>query len=111
MTIDTKKLKSWPFEAVRQSYTWQDAAVYALGVGYGHDPLDTRQLRYVYEGRDGAVDATRMELATVPTMAVVLATPGASSSTTICRGAVLLLAPSLTVTATSKPSTSSPAPL
>jgi len=76
MTIDTKKLKSWPFEAVRQSYTWQDAALYALGVGYGHDPLDTRQLRYVYEGRDGAVDATRMELATVPTMAVVLATPG-----------------------------------
>ena len=76
MTLDYRKLKQWPFEAVRQRYDWRDAALYALGVGYAHDPLDARQLPYVYEGRDGATDPARMELVAVPTMAVVLATPG-----------------------------------
>lgn len=76
MTIDYEKLKAWPFEAVRHTYTWKDAALYALGVGYGHDPLDARQLPYVYEGRDGADQPSRLELRAVPTMAVVLATPG-----------------------------------
>jgi acyl dehydratase len=66
MALDYHKLKSWPFADVEQSYGWKDSALYALGVGYGHDPLDERQLRFVYEDR----------MQTVPTMPVVLAGPG-----------------------------------
>ncbi|MET0540987.1 MAG: MaoC/PaaZ C-terminal domain-containing protein, partial [Variovorax sp.] len=45
---------------------WKDSALYALGVGFGHDPLDAQQLPYVYE----------QDMRAVPTMPVVLATPG-----------------------------------
>ncbi|MEZ5738592.1 MAG: MaoC/PaaZ C-terminal domain-containing protein [Burkholderiaceae bacterium] len=76
MTIQYDKLKQWPFETVRQTYDWRDAALYALGVGYGFDPMDTRQLPYVYEGPDVAGSGGAPALQTVPTMAVVLATPG-----------------------------------
>lgn len=72
MAIDYEKLKNWPFPEVKQQYRWQDAALYALGVGYGNDPLDERQLRFVYEGTDAA-DAS-MQVA--PTLPVVLAGPG-----------------------------------
>ena len=66
MPIDYQALKRRVFKDVEQTYTWKDSALYALGVGYGHDPLDTRQLRYVYE----------QDQLTVPTMPVVMATPG-----------------------------------
>jgi acyl dehydratase len=66
MALDYGKLKAWPFADVEQTYGWKDSALYALGVGYGHDPLDERQLRFVYEDRMQAV----------PTMPVVLAGPG-----------------------------------
>lgn len=39
------------FEPIFQSYDWRDAALYALGLGMGHDPLDDDELPYVYEGR------------------------------------------------------------
>ena len=66
MAIDYDTIRNWPFEEVRQSYTWKDSALYALGVGYGYDPLDERQLRFVYEE----------QMRAAPTMPVVLATPG-----------------------------------
>ncbi len=66
MPIDYKALKARAFPAIRVHYDWKDAALYALGVGYAHDPLDTDQLRFVYEERQLAA----------PTLAVVLATPG-----------------------------------
>jgi len=44
-------------------YTVQDSILYALGVGLGEDPLDTRELPFVYEGGG---------LHTVPTMASML---------------------------------------
>jgi len=66
MAIDVQKLKQWPFQPIEQSYTARDTILYALGVGLGHDPLDREQLRYVYE--DG--------LRALPTLAVVLSTPG-----------------------------------
>lgn len=76
MTIDYKKLKSWPFEAVRQQYDWKDAALYALSIGYGADPLNEDELRFVYEGVGGADADGRGSLVAVPTLAVVLGTPG-----------------------------------
>jgi acyl dehydratase len=66
MTIDYQQLKARPHPAVEQRYDWKDSALYALGVGYGHDPLDERQLRFVFEQHQLAA----------PTMAVVLAAPG-----------------------------------
>ena len=66
MAIDVAKLKAWPFEPVRHTYAARDTILYALGLGVGQDPLDPVQLRYTYE--DG--------LQALPTMAVVLGSPG-----------------------------------
>ncbi len=66
MPIDAAALKNRPFAAVEQRYGVRDTMLYALGVGLGHDPLDTAALRFVYE--DG--------LQALPTMAVVLGSPG-----------------------------------
>ncbi len=76
MTIDYNTLKSWPFEAVRQTYDWKDAAMYALSIGYGADPMNEDELKFVYEGVAGAEHDGAGELVAVPTFAVVLATPG-----------------------------------
>ncbi len=66
MAIDYAGLKGRAFPDVRADYGWKDSVIYALGVGYGLDPLDRGQLRFVYE----------QDQLAVPTMAVVLATPG-----------------------------------
>jgi acyl dehydratase len=66
MPIDAAKLKNWPFQPIEHTYSARDTILYALGVGLGHDPLDREQLRYVYE--DG--------LQALPTLAVVLGSPG-----------------------------------
>jgi acyl dehydratase len=70
MPIDPAHLLARPFPVIEQSFTQRDTQLYALGVGLGADPLDARQLRYVYEGQDG------QSLRTMPTMANVLAYPG-----------------------------------
>ena len=66
MAIDYRRLRDWPLADVEQTYDWTDSALYALGVGYGHDPMDERQLRVVYEE----------DMVAAPTMPVVLATHG-----------------------------------
>lgn len=66
MPIDYARLKAREFADVRVDYDWKDSVIYALGVGYGLDPVDRGQLRFVYE----------QDQLAVPTMAVVLATPG-----------------------------------
>ena len=67
MAIVYDQLLNWPFEAVETSYTEKDTILYALGVGFGADPLDEGQLRFIFEER---------ELAALPTMAAVLGKPG-----------------------------------
>lgn len=67
MAINYDKLRAWPFEEVEQTYSVKDATIYALGVGFGHDPVDERQLPFVFE---------EANFKAVPTMAVVLAGPG-----------------------------------
>ena len=64
--IDYSKLKARTFPEVEQTYTARDTMLYALGLGYGHDPMDENQLQFVYE----------KNLKTLPTMAVVLGYPG-----------------------------------
>ncbi|MFG1265802.1 MULTISPECIES: MaoC/PaaZ C-terminal domain-containing protein [Xanthobacter] len=66
MAIDYEKLMALAIPDVRQTYTARDTMLYALGVGLGHDPTDREQLRFVYE----------KALCALPTMAVVLASPG-----------------------------------
>ena len=67
MAIDQNKIMNWPFREVEQSYTTRDSILYALGLGIGADPLDERQLDFVFEEND---------FKALPTMAVVLAGPG-----------------------------------
>jgi len=67
MTLDPQKILNWPFKPVEQRYTEKDSILYALGCGLGADPMDEAQLRFVFE---------EPALLALPSMAVVLATPG-----------------------------------
>ena len=64
MNLD--KLLSRPFPDQRYTHTKRDTMLYALGVGVATDPLDTRELKFVYE--DG--------LQALPSQCCVLAHPG-----------------------------------
>ena len=63
MTIDYQRLLDWPIPDARQDYDEPDCILYALGLGFGSDPLDPRHLRHVYE----------RDLEAFPSMALVLA--------------------------------------
>lgn len=67
--LNWREVLEWRFDDVRQRYEARDAMLYALGLGYGHDPMDAAELPYVYEKLPGG-------LCTVPSMAVVLGGPG-----------------------------------
>jgi len=62
MPLDPAKLLSLKLPDVEQSYSEKDLMLYALGVGFGHDPVDTRELDFVYE----------RNLKVLPTFPVVL---------------------------------------
>lgn len=64
-TYDT--IMNWPFKEVEHNYTVKDSTIYALGIGIAQDPMDPRQLPFVFE---------EMEFQAAPMMATVLATPG-----------------------------------
>lgn len=66
MTIDYDRLMAREFPVIHHDYTSKDAILYALGVGLGADPLDERQLPFVYEPN----------LRMLPTMAAVIGHPG-----------------------------------
>ena len=66
MAIDYGRLLAWPVPEIRQAYSVRDSQLYALAVGLGADPTDTRQLPFVYEQSPQAL----------PTQAVVLGYPG-----------------------------------
>lgn len=65
MPLNYEKLMNWKVEPVTQAYTAHETILYALGIGLGHDPLDERQLPFIYE----------KSLRALPTMATVLAYP------------------------------------
>ena len=65
--VDYAKTRVWRSAEIRHPYSTRDTILYALGVGAPSDPFDARQLRLVYE----------KELIALPTMASVLASPGA----------------------------------
>jgi acyl dehydratase len=58
------------FAPISQSWTWRDAALYALALGIGSDPLDADELLYVYETyQRGGADP---QLCAVPSYCVTL---------------------------------------
>jgi acyl dehydratase len=66
MAFSYDKILNWPFDEVVETYAMRDSIIYALGLGFGFNPTDPEELKYVYE--DG--------LQTFPTMPVVLGHPG-----------------------------------
>src|SRR5882757_4351263 len=67
MAIVYEKLKNWHFDDVVQTYTWRETVIYALAIGFGHDPTSEDDLRFLLEDR----------LLAFPTMATVVGlTPG-----------------------------------
>jgi len=64
MAIDYAHLKAWQISDSTQSYGHKECILYALGLGFGHEPTNPAQLRFVYE----------RDLRAFPSMAVVLAT-------------------------------------
>jgi hypothetical protein len=64
--IDYDVLKGWDFGEITHTYSARDTILYALGIGFGHDPLDCDQLRFLLENG----------LQVVPSMAAVLGGPG-----------------------------------
>ncbi|MBO6719765.1 MAG: MaoC family dehydratase N-terminal domain-containing protein [Rhizobiaceae bacterium] len=64
--IDYDRLMGLEIQDVTASYGVKDSILYALGLGFGQDPTDERQLRYVYE----------KDLVAAPTLPLVLALPG-----------------------------------
>lgn len=66
MALNYRQLMGLTLPDAVNAYTQRDTMLYALGVGLGADPMDERQLRFVYE--EG--------LKAMPSMAVVLGHPG-----------------------------------
>ncbi len=64
--LNLEAVRHFRFEPVTQSYTRRDTMLYALGLGFGSDPLDPAQLDFVYEAN----------LKAVPSICCVLAHPG-----------------------------------
>lgn len=68
MTIDPERLLNWQVPDGRTEASTGACAFYALSVGFGQDPLDEEELRFV--------DPSRPDLLVAPTMALVLGYPG-----------------------------------
>lgn len=63
MAINYDELMTLKTEGQEFSYGDRETMLYALGVGFGRDPLDAKELPFVYE----------KDLVTVPTMSTVIA--------------------------------------
>ena len=64
--LDYHVCKNWTFPDIVHRYTERDSMLYALGLGFGSDPMDRGALRFVFE----------KNLQAVPTLATVMGSPG-----------------------------------
>ncbi|WP_196053647.1 MaoC family dehydratase [Paracoccus lichenicola] len=64
--MDIDVLRRFRFDETRQGYSNKDTILYALGLGFGSDPLSRDELRFTYEE----------DLRAVPAMVNILAHPG-----------------------------------
>lgn len=67
MAIQYERLRNWTFDDRTDHYVARDAMFYALTLGYGDDPTDVDDLRYVYE----------QDTLAVPTLLATMGAPGA----------------------------------
>jgi len=67
MAINYEHIMSLKSEGTENSYSDKETMLYALGIGFGRDPFNEDELRFVYEGVNDP-----SYLKTVPTMATVL---------------------------------------
>lgn len=58
MNTDPRSLLELEFPPLEFSWTGQHCQLYALATGFGQDPVDERELRYVIEGADQRVSPT-----------------------------------------------------
>ena len=91
MPIDYETLMQLEVRDAPCSYTDRDSILYALGVGFGADPIDRNELAYVYEQPSLKTVPTWLLLTTVCNiialsgiMTFVLSTARAASATVIC---------------------------
>ena len=66
MPIDYDTLKHWPIADQLNRYDERDCMLYALGLGYGADPMDASELPFVFE----------RDLRVVPSLFTVVGAPG-----------------------------------
>ncbi len=64
--MDYHIIKNWSFPVIDRTHTKKDSILYALGIGFGHEPTNPDHLKYVYE----------QNMQAFPTMSVVLGYPG-----------------------------------
>jgi acyl dehydratase len=64
--VDVEKIRNLQLDGITQSYDARDTILYALGLGYGSDPLDESELPFVYEEK----------LRGLPSYANILCHPG-----------------------------------
>ena len=64
--MDIEKIRNLDIAPIEQSYDKRDTILYALGLGYGADPLDESELPFVYEAH----------LRSLPSYANLLCHPG-----------------------------------
>ncbi|HYG44635.1 MAG TPA: MaoC/PaaZ C-terminal domain-containing protein [Bordetella sp.] len=67
MAIQYERLRNWHFDDRTDCYSTQDSILYALTLGYGSQPTDEDDLRFVYE----------QDTLAVPTRLAVVGAPGA----------------------------------
>ena len=67
MALNYEAIMAYRPDDIAVNYGARECILYSLGIGLGMDPLDARQLRFVYE---------RNNLTAFPTMAVALGWPG-----------------------------------
>lgn len=67
MAIQYESLRNWHFDDRTDRYSTQDSILYALTLGYGGDPADEQDLRFVHEH----------DTLAVPTRLAVVGAPGA----------------------------------
>ena len=65
--MQLEKVRGFAICETEHAYSWKDSILYALGLGYGSDPLDETELPFVYE---------RGALKAVPSICNTLAHPG-----------------------------------
>ena len=62
MAINYEEIMSLEEKNLELSYSQRDSIIYSLGIGLGKDPMDTAELKYVYENKIKSVEHKKTKL-------------------------------------------------